>query len=440
MKKMMIGLLILCMVMMTAPVSADEYNGIGWEVSGQIDRDHFSYLLQSLWMNTGVEGSDEMLDTADALLALVNGFTFTGEAGKNAVHGQLSLNGQPVFEAGAGMDANGSLIFDTSLLPGYALTVPADKLQQMETQFGSVIQQKTPAEIAAARNRFLLGMNSLCAEIRADFETLQVSGKEEATQKTVQGVTYKFGYTTEYQMTGEDIFLGMQKLMNGTLTLLEEYLIGIGVPEDQVSVRLSEDVILKDNVFGQMQIRATCFQQQLALSSQRPCTYWNVEIEAAGETYYAEMLIVSAPVSYYLRLYRLMDGEEVTLLSLNTETGRTEEETYFTATLDWTGTVFVLDVRQYERLNGGQDAEVRFYLNNPDAPLGQLSLSWWPLTESVETPETDGKLLIDVLEPMNEETQEQLENGLKNGLGNMLMRVIMAAPEEAETLMNLLLQ
>lgn len=443
MKKMMIALLLLCMVMAASPASAEEYPGIGWEISGQVDRDHFSYLLQSLWMNTGEDGSDEMLEAVDALLAFANEFSIRGEAGEEALLARLCLKDQIIVQAGAGQGADGSVLFDTSLLPGYVLTVPAEKLQQMEAQLSSVIRQKTPAEIAAAGNRFLLGMNSLCAQIRADFEALQVSEKEEATQKTVQGVTYKFGYTTAYQMTGEDIFLGMQKLMNGTLTLLEEYLIGIGVPEDQVSVQLSDDVLPKDNAFGQMQIRATCFQQRLALSSQQPCTYWNLEMEAAGETYYAELLNTpgfSAPESFYLRMYRMMDGEEVTLLSLNTETGRTEEETYFTATLDWTGTVFTLDVRQYDRSMGGSDTQLRFYLNDPDVPLGQLEFSWWPLAEVPDEPKTEGAQVIDVLESLDDEQRKQLQTALQSGAGNALMQGIVAMPEEAETLMNLMVQ
>lgn len=443
MKKMMTILLLLCMVMAAAPVSAEEYSGIGWEVSGQVDRDHFSYLLQSLWMNMGEDGSDEMLAAADALLAFANEFSFRGEAGEKALQARLCLKDQIIVQAGMGQGEDGGILFDTSLLPGYVLAVPAEKLQQMEAQLSSVIQQKTPAEIAAAGNRFLLGMNSLCAENRADFEALQVSAKEEATQKTVQGVPYKFSHITVYQMTGEDIFLGMQKLMNGTLTLLEEYLIGIGVPEDQVSVRLSEEVLSEDNAFGQVQIRATCFRQLLALSSQQPCTYWNIEMEAAGETYYAELLNTpgfSAPESFYLRLYRMMDGEEVTLLSLNTETGRTEEETYFTATLDWTGTVFTLDVRQYERINGGIDTQVRFYLNDPDAPLGQIVFSWWPLAKAPDGPKTEDAQVTDVLEPLDDALKNQLQTALQSGAGSALVQVIMAMPEEAETLMNLMVQ
>lgn len=443
MKKIITVLLLLCLVMAAAPVSAEEYPGIGWDVSGQIDRDHFSYLLQSLWMNMGEDGSDEMLAAADALLAFANELSFRGEAGEKALQARLCLKDQIIVQAGVGQGEDGGILFDTSLLPGYVLAVPAEKLQQMEAQLSSIIQQKTPAEIAAAGNRFLLGMNSLCAEIRADFAALQVSVKEEATQKTVQGVPYKFSYITVYQMTGEDIFLGMQKLMNGTLTLLEEYLIGIGVPEDQVSVRLSEDVLSKDNAFGQMQIRATCFQQRLALSSQRPCTYWNLEMDAAGETYYAEMLITpgfSAPVALYLRMFQMMDGEEVTLLSLNTETGRTEEETYFTATLDWTGTVFTLDVRQYERIMGGTDTQLRFYLNDPDVPLGQFAFSWWPLSGAADGPKTEGALVIDVLEPLDDTLKNQLQTALQSGAGSALVQVIMAMPEEAETLMNLMVQ
>ena len=225
--------------------------------------------------------------------------------------------------------------------------------------------------------------------------------------------------------------------------LLEEYLIGIGVPEDQVSVQLSDDVLPKDNAFGQMQIRATCFQQRLALSSQQPCTYWNLEMEAAGETYYAELLNTpgfSAPESFYLRMYQMMDGEEVNLLSLNAEAAQTEEENYAITTLDVTGTVIVLDVHQYFLLNGGTETEIRLYLNNPDAPLGQMRFSVWPLTESPAVPETEGKQVLDITMPVDDAAQEQLKTALQNGAADLMIRTVTAAPDEIEALMGLLMQ
>ena len=166
-------------------------------------------------------------------------------------------------------------------------------------------------------------------------------------------------------------------------------------------------------------------------------------MEATGETYYAEMLITpgfSAPDAFYLRLYRMMDGEEITMLSLNTQAGRTEEENYFTAVLDWTGTIFSLDVRQYERADGGSDTQVRFYLNDPEMPLGEMVFSCWPLKEAVNAPLTEGKLRVDILASMDEDALSGLENALQNGIGHALVQGIGTMPEEAETLMNLFLQ
>lgn len=444
MKKTMVVLLLLCLTVTNVPVGAEEYCGIGWEVSGEINRDHFSYLLQSLWMNTGMEGSDEMLDAADAVLALVNGLSFSGEAGKNAVHGRLLLNEQPIFEAAAGQDASGGLIMDTSLLPGYGLTIPADKLLQMEEKMSGMMQFKTPEEQQAAAMQFVLGMHALFEEIGADFAAKKVSESDETVAVDVQGEAYLFGRVTEYRLTGMDVFLGMKKLMNGALPLLKEYLVGMGVPEEEITIRLSQDELAEDDPFARAQIRLKCYSKRWSLSSVRPAELWTAEVTVDEKTIHVECLQQMPggmdDQALYLRAYELMDGEEITILSFRAETGRMEEESYFVATLDATGTIFVLDVRAYERLDGGREAEVRFYLNNPDAPLGQLSLSWWPLTETVKTPATEGKQLIDVLEPMDDETAGKLENGLKNGLGNVLMRLIMAAPEETETLMNLLVK
>ena len=444
MKKMMMILLLLCMVMTSVPVGAEEYAGIGWEVSGRMDRNHFSYLLQSLWMNTGETGSDEMLDTADALLAFVNKLSFRGEAGENALQAQLCLGGQPVVEATAGQAADGSVVFDTSLLPGYVLTLPAEKMQQIAQKMNGMLLPKTQKEQQAATMQFLLGMNALCDEIGADFAAKKVSERDETVTVDVQGETYLFGRVTEYQLTGRDVFLGMKKLMNGALPLLKDYLVGMGVPEDQVSIRLSQDELAEDDPFARAQIRLKCYSKRWSLSSVRPAELWTAEVTVDEKTIHVECLQQMPggmdDQALYLRAYQVMDGEEITLLSLNTETGRTEEETYFVATINATGTVFVLDVRQYERLDGGQDVEVRLYLNDPDTPLGQLSFSWWPLAEAPAGPETEGKQPLDVLAPLDEDTAGKLEAGLQNGLGNALMRVIVAAPEEAEVLMNLLVK
>lgn len=292
--------------------------------------------------------------------------------------------------------------------------------------------------------QFLLGMNALCDEISADFAAKKVSEREETVTVDVQGEAYLFGRVTEYRLTGRDVFLGMKKLMNGALPLMKDYLVGMGVPEDQLSIRLSQDELAEDDPFARAQIRLKCYSKRWSLSSVRPAELWTAEVTVDEKTIHVECLQQMPggmdDQALYLRAYQVMDGEEITLLSLNTETGRTEEETYFVATINATGTVFVLDVRQYERLDGGQDVEVRLYLNDPDTPLGQLSFSWWPLAEAPAGPETEGKQPLDVLAPLDEDTAGKLEAGLQNGLGNALMRVIVAAPEEAEVLMNLLVK
>lgn len=442
MRKMMIGLLILCMVMTAVPVSAEEYPGVGWDVSGQIDKAHFVYLLQSLWLNTGEAGSDEMLDVAEVLLGFVNGISFRGEAGKQAVKTQLYIQEQPIVTAGLGQAADGSVLFESSLLPGCVLTVPAEKLQQMEAQLAGMMNKKTPEEIAAATERCRQGMEALLQEISADFESKAVSVSEEMITKEVQGVPYTFGHAVEYHLTGVDLFQGMKKLMNGVLSLFAEYMIAIGVPEEEISIQLSDDELAENDGFARTMYTLICYTEAAA-DGMNPAKLWTAEMVDGAETMYAEVFQdhgTTGCAPLFLRIYRKMEEEEVTLLTLKAEMGETEEETYAVIVLDVTGTVFVLDVRQYPRMDGGQDIEVRVYLNNPDAPLGQLVVSWWPLAQAPEAPATEDKQVMDVLEPMDDTMRNQLQTALQSGAGSALLQVITAAPEETETLMNLLVQ
>ncbi len=444
MKKLLIGVLLLCMVISALPAGAEENGGIGWAVSGQINREHFSYLLQSLWLNLGEEGSDEMLDAADALLAFINGFSVRGEAGKNAVKAQLCLNEQSLLEAGMGQAEDGSLIFDTSFLPGYVLTIPAEILNRLQARLNGMMQPKTTKEKNDAAKQFALGMNALWDEIGADFAARMVSQKEEDVAMVVQGEVYPFGLVTEYRLTGMDVFLGLKKLMNGTLPLLKDYLVSMGVPEEQVNIRLSDDGLMEENPLARAQIHLTCYSKRWSLSSVRPTELWVAETMVDGETFYAECMQQTLGAigdrAFYLRLYQVMDGEEVNLLSLNAEAAQTEEENYAITTLDVTGTVIVLDVHQYFLLNGGTETEIRLYLNNPDAPLGQMRFSVWPLTESPAAPETEGKQVLDITMPVDDAAQEQLKTALQNGAADLMIRTVTAAPDEIEALMGLLMQ
>lgn len=440
MKKMITLLLCLCMMGTLCMPAMAEDNGTGWKVEADVNKDQFCYLLQALLMKMGQESSDTLMEGAEALVDLVNKTALSGEGDDNTLRVSLDINGSTVADGAIGMTADGDMAAITNLLEGYAIYLPAEKLAQLAVRLQTMLEQAADVDWLAATEKLMTGVQARMDEFSAAVEEKKTAESRESVTVSIAGEEHTFSVMTEYRMTMGELLTYTETMTNGILLHLKDFCLDVGIPEDQVSVTLSEGDFSAENTDMQAPVVLTMYDEYDPYLMRREMA--RVVVTGEGEEKKTQSIysvtngIEGADITV-VTMTQMMEGEEVTYIAWKCESDETEEESYTVMTLNVTGTVFVLDTRTYDRMNGGQDTEMKFYLNSTDAPLATLKFSRWPLENAPETIVPDGMQLLDVTA---EDGETQLKQAVKTALGNLAIQVINAAPEEVTVLLNTVTQ
>lgn len=414
MKKVMAFLLA---VMMCCGSALAESN-VGCTVKMQVDWEQTVYLLQAGVLNTGNEITDEQLNKLETMITLLNDFSLYGETDGCMLRGMGILKEQSLFFA----ESDGN-VMQSSLLPGIALELPEEAVNQI-----------TPQSRQEAKEKLYSKLEKLSAEWKADLESHCVQREDGEFGVEALGGMLIFQHRAEYAFTVGELADEMEKLLSRAVHYLQAYLQEIGISEDMIRlngrVKKPEDEAVLESVIGLTLYREKTedgFARYPFFLEANMLQQENITLQLAMINGWGEAMLTGGAAP--------LNGETTQARGQASWVwGETEEETYFTLDVMVNGMPIGLDLRKYPRMDGGSETWMGLYVKE-EKPLVQTDIAFLPLTEPLKAVETGERERIS-LSAMDEETKKKLQLEWQMGLNSVLVNAIQAAPEEMQALMN----
>lgn len=339
----------------------------------------------------------------------------------------LNLNGKSLFDVRETVQPDGSVLLDSSLMPGIYFSISAQEEEENEQRSQELI--RIVDEMLALLDEFAeeyigqMGLDQLTA----------VAGEYTADGQA-------FPYKAEIAWDAQAFWALYQQYGGRWLTLAEEMLVQLGMPGDNKALEEAIADLEKEEmpkVLGSMKIRTEVYTTQ---DYTHTCIVYLIDIDELsfrlsvredGEKTY---IAFSVKEPSYEDNTVMEEAISLQLWVQNTEQGFLAEGEAVSL-----GTYTGYHVEMNRKSEQHFDFLYQTFPAKDAAPMCTLTVTGRPYEEPVPQVETDGKeaLPVAALEAQyGDEHYSRLQTAVGMGINSLTVQAVVAAPQEIQALLN----
>lgn len=445
-------LLVLMLMASPAAMPAGMENGVQMDMAVTVDKDAVNHLL----MTQGAYDEDEAPspEMMGAAIDLINLVTFTSRTNSQSVQMEVALNQQKVAGMQIDNTADGGVALTTDVLPSYAFVMDGQTRNILQQQLAAM-NTATDEQVMQAADRLFTGMMlALNEETDAMRVTEVASSAASYTYETVP-----FNYVTVKTATFADGMDAMRKMTLRGLQLIEDFYAETGVEQPdgldlaQARTELENVDVYSENYPENAYFKVTKYQIQEADGFKEGYSYTIFEINNGCEVYYVSLAqlggqldmmvcydpgVVASPVEILMAANDY--NSDAVVMNIHSVIGAEKKDMAFTFSVLTEGISMKMVIDAMEDELGGGETNCYFFLMNDTTPIMRMNMKVSPLTQAIEPVDVTALQQLNVLDLANDQVEPAVQDAItleaQNALSSLLIKVITAAPEQVELLMN----
>ncbi len=402
-------------------------------------------------------------ETLETVFDLINLISFTAAYDGSTLRMSANLNDEPVATLEGGMTAEGALAFGTNVLPNYMFGMDAETVSQLQAQGQQLLAQfdleKMAANAAQLEADIMTAVNESLDTFLTDQNATVTMGSYD-----LDGVT--FTRQLVYEGTSNDLMeLGRDYTLK-VIDLVEKFMTDVGLPAEQlgladVKAQLSQETepvepeaVIEEDMSQEAEpavpavpVYVTRYDMAEGVADN---SYVYATLEMADDTAALAAVVYAQGNEGQMTMYfgqgSFASAEEIVNTAYTSPNAvvmeaawSIEDKENMSATLSAvTAGVFMGYYVENVAVDGGTDTLLEMYLLSDEQPLLCVEMSSRPLTEKMAPVSTEGKFVVDMVQPgqYDDWLSDALEQEAQLGAAKLLVNAIVAAPDEVQALVD----